>query len=312
MWAARWLTPITGSRRAQAIACPMLTPTSRQPIRPGPRVTATASICSQRVPAVSSARSMTGINVCRCARAAISGTTPPKGACNASCDRITLDSARGPLAMTAAAVSSQEVSIARTRRSERATAGAAVQPFDLERFHDLAEALLEARRLDRVRPHHDGVLVIVGVVPAATTDHLETELLIEPDGDVVGGSHLEREPARAELIGPLNQRRHQGMPVSFALLVRSDADGRDVRLVAHLPQPGIADDLLVPSQHQVIGRPVVVKLPVIGIARPRGGKDLTLNRLHLGDVLLAHGVAERSGLQLHHGAFLIRSSAAAG
>jgi hypothetical protein len=82
---------------------------------------------------------MTGISVFRWARAASSGTTPPNGAWISSCDRMMFESARGPLSTTAAAVSSQEVSIARYLRAD---------PFDLERFEDLLETLLEAGCLD--------------------------------------------------------------------------------------------------------------------------------------------------------------------
>ena len=46
MCPSRWLTAISGSRRAQAIAFAAETPTSSDPISPGPRVTAIASIRS--------------------------------------------------------------------------------------------------------------------------------------------------------------------------------------------------------------------------------------------------------------------------
>src|SRR5437660_754672 len=56
---------------------------------------------------------MTGSSRCRCARAAISGTTPPKRACRSVCEATTLARTRGSSVKTAAAVSSQEVSMAR-------------------------------------------------------------------------------------------------------------------------------------------------------------------------------------------------------
>src|SRR6266849_2716143 len=102
------------------------------------------------------------------------------------------------------------------------------------------------------------------------------------------------------------------MAVALALLIRAHANRGDVGLVAHLPQPGVADDLLVAPKYEIVGRTIVMELAVVGVARPGGGKNLALDRLHFGDVLLAHGIDERSGLQLHHGAFLLRSSAAAG
>src|SRR5262249_50915441 len=65
------------------------------------------------MPACCSASSMTGSNRCRCARAATSGTTPPKRACRSVCEAITLARTAGSSVKTAAAVSSQEVSMAR-------------------------------------------------------------------------------------------------------------------------------------------------------------------------------------------------------
>src|SRR5438309_8799019 len=102
------------------------------------------------------------------------------------------------------------------------------------------------------------------------------------------------------------------MAVALALLVGAHADRRDMRLVAHLPEPGVADNVLVAPQHHVVRRPVVMQLPVVGIAWPGRRKNLALDRLHLRDVILAHAIDKDSGLQLHHGAFLARSSAAAG
>src|SRR5262245_12923484 len=50
-----------------------------------------------------------------CMREATSGNTPPYCACLAACEATTLDRMKRPSATTAAAVSSQEVSIARMR-----------------------------------------------------------------------------------------------------------------------------------------------------------------------------------------------------
>src|SRR5690242_3266998 len=56
---------------------------------------------------------MTGKSRRRWARAATSGTTPPKRACRSVCEAMTLERTTGSSVNTAAAVSSQEVSIAR-------------------------------------------------------------------------------------------------------------------------------------------------------------------------------------------------------
>src|ERR1700682_2249244 len=103
--------------REKARALPWLTPTRSAPTRPGALVTATASRSSRLVPASSIARSTTGTMLVRCARDAISGTTPPKTRW-ISCERITRDfwetSSPSP-SRTAADVSSHEVSIPRMR-----------------------------------------------------------------------------------------------------------------------------------------------------------------------------------------------------
>ena len=53
------------------------TPTRSDPIRPGPTVTAIASMSSQSKPAFSSAFSMTGMMYFICSLAATSGIIPP-------------------------------------------------------------------------------------------------------------------------------------------------------------------------------------------------------------------------------------------
>lgn len=88
------------------------------PIRPGPAVTATASISDRRMRASASACPMISSRHSTCARAAISGTTPPKARCSSHCERMTLDRMRpfpsASRTTTAAAVSSQLVSMPST------------------------------------------------------------------------------------------------------------------------------------------------------------------------------------------------------
>ncbi|OQC33592.1 MAG: hypothetical protein BWX65_00954 [Bacteroidetes bacterium ADurb.Bin057] len=52
-------------------------PTSKEPIRPGPRVNATALNCDLSIPERRNASETTGIIFFWCARDANSGTTPP-------------------------------------------------------------------------------------------------------------------------------------------------------------------------------------------------------------------------------------------
>src|SRR5207244_11788572 len=112
-WAWTWLTSISGTSSASARILAALTPTNSAPTRPGVLWTATQPIWSSVTPAVRRASSMTGSSRWRWARAATSGTTPPKRACRSVCEAMTFDRTRGSSVNTAAAVSSQEVSMAR-------------------------------------------------------------------------------------------------------------------------------------------------------------------------------------------------------
>ena len=113
MCAARWLTPYSGLPSAKAYALAAATPTSSAPARPGPAVTATASIWPGRTPAVARARSKVGIIASRCARLATSGTTPPKRACSSTLD-ATASASRSWPRTSPMPVSSQDVSMPST------------------------------------------------------------------------------------------------------------------------------------------------------------------------------------------------------
>ena len=88
-------------------------PASRDPIRPGPWVTATASSSFKEMPDSKIAFSTTGTIASMCFLEASSGTTPPYGWCKAIWDDITDDKTFVPSITTDAAVSSQDVSMPR-------------------------------------------------------------------------------------------------------------------------------------------------------------------------------------------------------
>ena len=67
------------------------------------------------MPASATARRSTGAIVATCWRDATSGTTPPYSACTRICDATTSERTRRPSSTTAAAVSSHDVSIPRTK-----------------------------------------------------------------------------------------------------------------------------------------------------------------------------------------------------
>ncbi|SKT98580.1 Uncharacterised protein [Mycobacteroides abscessus subsp. abscessus] len=91
------------------------TPTRSAPASPGPMVAATTS--GRCTPARSSARRAVTPSASRCAREAISGTTPPKRACSSTLEATSsASSTTDPSGVSSAIptpVSSHELSIAR-------------------------------------------------------------------------------------------------------------------------------------------------------------------------------------------------------
>ncbi len=94
---------------SQSLCCDH--PTSNEPAKPGCVATAIAARSGPLTLACSRACSITGMIRCRCARAAISGTTPWYFECSSSCEATTELSTVKSSRITAAAVSSQVDSI---------------------------------------------------------------------------------------------------------------------------------------------------------------------------------------------------------
>jgi hypothetical protein len=130
-WPSRWLTPTKGTSHARASALASLTPTSNEPMRPGPTVAATAVSSGPRSPpARANASATTGVSSSTWARPASSGTTPPNAACRSTWLATTDDSTLPP-ASTAAAVSSHDVSMPSTNDSTPLTCVTVTAPrFD--------------------------------------------------------------------------------------------------------------------------------------------------------------------------------------
>src|SRR3954452_25378873 len=64
------------------------------PIRPGPAAAATPESCAKPMPAFFLAAPTIPSSASTWARAAMSGTTPPNGACSSFCERTILDKIR--------------------------------------------------------------------------------------------------------------------------------------------------------------------------------------------------------------------------
>src|SRR6056297_8795 len=105
---------MSGRPAPAAIPLAHITPDKTPPMSPGPAVTETASTCASVIPARPSASRTAISSFSAWARAAISGTTPPKPACSGVWPKTTeaRTSARSESRRTnAAAVSSQLLSI---------------------------------------------------------------------------------------------------------------------------------------------------------------------------------------------------------
>ena len=119
---------MSGQRRTAAIPLAADRPTRSEPTNPGRTATATASMPALAIPERARASSITGTIRSTWAREASSGTTPRHRAWSSSWLATTLESTTRERSMTAAAVSSQVVSIANSGtggelREERGTDG---------------------------------------------------------------------------------------------------------------------------------------------------------------------------------------------
>src|SRR5690348_45659 len=243
MWPHRWLTPVMGLPQAAASPSPTPTPTSRHPTRPGPRVTARRSTSAGLAPAFSKARSMSAGRRARWSRAASSGTTPPNSLWISTWVWMTLLRTRRPPSTSATEVSSQLVSMPSVSATQPLRpfgppphewggvcasvalcqqVAAEALDLGLDPLQVGLERLAETRRVDRVRPHHDRVLAVVGVVALAAADDLEAKPLVHLHGVVVGGADLEGHPLRPHVVGGLNQAGEDDPAVAMVLKVFAD------------------------------------------------------------------------------------------
>src|SRR5947209_17922092 len=103
-----------------------------------------------------------------------------------------------PSLTTAAAVSSQEVSIPRMRIKSRVTGVVKFRP-------QLGVPVLVVSLLQISAPHHDGVLAVVAVLSIARANFTETIFLVQGLARVVGLAHFEVHQACPSPIGGVVQ-----------------------------------------------------------------------------------------------------------
>src|SRR5687768_12274960 len=203
-------------------------------MRPGPTVAATASIPPLSTPADTRASATTGVSSSTWARLAISGTTPPKRACRSTWLDTTEERMSRPPVTTAAAVSSHEVSMPRIvvpgstsksntvmrpalgfagplgpRSRARSSCDTLPRRGAGHRRGDGIEPLSVRGEIDVVGPHHDRVLVGLGVVVLPHPGRREAERAVQLLGARVAHPDLEREPGAAALGGGSAQPQHE-------------------------------------------------------------------------------------------------------
>src|ERR1051325_6811175 len=211
---------------AMATALAAAIPTSSAPTRPGPTVTATASIPGKATPASSRARSIIGLIASRWAREAISGTTPPNRSWRWAWLDSRLERTVRPSSTTATAVSSQEVSM--PSRS--------IWRSGTDVVRDLADDPLELapvfRGADVIGPHHHGVLVGLLIVVLADAHRAETDPAVQALGAPVGDPDLERDGPGPVAHRFLDQLVQQSGADLLAVEGGVHGDGGHVGLVA--------------------------------------------------------------------------------
>src|SRR5919108_4993161 len=306
MCASRWFTPAKGASRTAAMALASATPTSSEPMSPGPSVHATASMSQKVTSARSRASRTTGVRASTWARAAISGTIPPYSPWSSSCEAITLERISRSPRSTAADVSSHEVSMPRMielssqsspGRSRTAGSGAAhmtsltsalVPKRAIDLLADPLEQQAVAGRVPLSHDHHERVLVGLDVVALAHTGDREAELLVHGLRHLIGDAHLERDGIGALGDGLRAQGQEQPGPDLEPVVLGVHGDVGDVGLPPHEHHAGIPHDLPHAPGDQVGPRGALRQLGQKEAGAPRSRVDARLDRQDLAQVPPAH------------------------
>src|SRR4051794_37459472 len=199
-----------------------------------------ASTSSGRTPASARARCTVGTIASRCAREAISGTTPPKRSCSPT--DVASASASSVCPRTSPTpVSSHEVSNPSTRGSST------TEPLPL---------------------HHHGVGAARLVVAAPPADLGEPAPPVQALRELVVRAHLEQDDGDTAPVGLGQQRVEQPRAEAGALPRRGHPERRDVRLVRVGDQAAVADQLVAVLGHQVPAGVGVRELVAVHRRRP--------------------------------------------
>src|SRR2546423_2512083 len=242
MWPSRWFTPMKGTPSASATAFAAAIPTSSAPTSPGPTVTATASTSPTRISASFIARSIIGLMASTCAREATSGTTPPNRSCRCVWLETRFARTHRPSSTTATAVSSQEVSIPRTRTRLPSEISGRLGP-GRNVLDDVLEALSVVGRPDVVGHHDESVFGRLLAVVLPDHDRAKPEPPVHALGGPVRDAHLERDGDGTHADAFLDQLVQEAGADLLPMVGGVDGDGRDVRLIAVAHQAPVPRDV---------------------------------------------------------------------
>ena len=145
-----------------------------------------------------------------------------------------------------------------------------------------------AAAVDIVRPHHQGVLVVVDVVVATYAGGSEAEPPVQVLRTAVGQTHLERQVLDGSCHAAAGQLQQH--PGGDALSVPPGVHGDvgDVPVVVGDHQAGVADHSGTDAGHEVDPAVGQRELADEQAERPRPGVDLILDPQHRTEVAAAH------------------------
>jgi hypothetical protein len=142
-----------------------------------------------------------------------------------------------PLITTAAAVSSQEVSMAR-----------------------IVVAGSTAILLKEMFPHYNGVFAVVVIITFTDPGAGKAQTFIKALGRPVGNPYLESHPVGAQAHGLLHQDLEEQLPQAPAAVPGVDSHIGNVSFIKDNPHPSIANNLPSGQGYIIIGKIIVIYL----------------------------------------------------
>src|SRR5437899_6086165 len=175
------------------------------------------------------------------------------------------------------------------RRSHRTTSrsrGSSTRLLQL--CLELREALADGPLTEPLGPHDERVLVVVRVVAATHARAPEPVLLVELLRRKIRRAHLERQPLGVQRRGHLEDAHEEPLADPLTAAIGVNSERRNVRLVDHEPESGVADDAAALARDEVARVLVLRELVAERVRRPRDRERRALDFLHAVDVVEGH------------------------